>query len=197
MLTRVMTGIMVGSALVLVACGGATQGGTPVSGALANEFDGAPGWVVKGCAAFSGEKAAICGRGSATGTRNPSLAMSAATGRARTDLARNLSVKIKAMLKDYQATTTGGENFGTAANDEQHIVDVSKQITDTSLSGTQVVDSWMSHTGTLWVLVKLDVEAFKGALNGMKQLDAATMKGVMERADKAFKELDDATAPQQ
>lgn len=178
-----------------VACSSSTQSPAPVAGALANEFEGAPAWVLKGCAAFSGEKAAICGRGGVSGTRNPGLAMSAATARARTDLARNLMVKVKAMLKDYQATTTGGENFGTAANDEQHIVDVSKQITDTTLSGTTVADSWISKNGTLWVLVKLDVDAFKNAISGMKQLDARTMKGIMERAEKAFKELDEATEP--
>jgi hypothetical protein len=192
MVTRVLSGLVLVGALV--ACGG-SGGPAPVEGALANEFDGAPQWVLRGCSAFSGEKAAVCGRGGVKGTRNPGLAMSAATGRARTDLARNLSVKVKAMLKDYQATTTGGENFGTAANDEQHIVDVSKQITDTTLSGTQVVDSWVSKGGTLWVLVKLDVDAFKNAISGMKQLDAKTMKGIMERADKAFKELDEATTP--
>jgi hypothetical protein len=98
------------------------------------------------------------------------------------------------MLKDYQATTTGGEDFGTAAADEQHIVDVSKQITTMTLSGTQRVDSWWSPNGTLYVLMKLDVDAFKDAVNGMKQLDEKVRKAVIERAEKAFKELDEATA---
>ena len=186
--------VSLGAVLALLACGGAKEKPTPMKSAMAQEFEGAPAWVTKGCAAYQGEKAAICGVGSVGGTRNPSLAMSAAEGRARTAIARSLQVKVKAMLKDYQATTTGGEDFGTAAADEQHIVDVSKQITNMTLSGTQRVDSWISPNGTLYVLMKLDVDAFKDAVSGMKQLDEKVRKAVIERAEKAFKELDEATA---
>jgi len=186
--------VLGGALFALVACGGAKEKPAPMKSAMAQEFEGAPAWVTKGCAAYQGEKAAICGVGSVGGTRNPSLARSAAEGRARTAIARSLQTKVKAMLKDYQATTTGGEDFGTAAADEQHIVDVSKQITQMTLSGTQTVDSWISPNGTLYVLMKLDVDAFKEAVSGMKQLDERIRKAVVERAEKAFRELDEATA---
>jgi len=39
---------------------------------------------------------------------NVALARSAAEGRARTELARSLQTRVKAMLKDYQAATQGG-----------------------------------------------------------------------------------------
>jgi hypothetical protein len=194
MMNKARLVVLLGAVLALLACGGAKEKPTPMKSAMAQEFEGAPAWVTKGCAAYQGEKAAICGVGSAGGTRNPSLAMSAAEGRARTAIARSLQVKVKSMLKDYQATTTGGEDFGTAAADEQHIVDVSKQITNMTLSGTQRVDSWISPNGTLYVLMKLDVDAFKDAVSGMKQLDEKVRKAVIERAEKAFKELDEATA---
>ena len=181
---------------MFMACGGPEEQ-KPVQGALAPELEGAPQWVLMGCANMGGETAPICGVGSASGTRNISMARSMAVGRARTDLARNLQVKVKALYKDYQATTTGGEDFGTAANDEQHVVDVSKQITKTTLSGTQVAATWMSKTGTLWMLVKLDPEAFSKALSGMKQLDENVRRAIVERANEAFKELDEATDFQQ
>ena len=58
-------------------------------------------------------------------------------------------MKVRSMLKDYQSTTTGGAEFGDSANDEQHVVDVSKQITDISLTGTEIRDTWVSNFRSL------------------------------------------------
>ena len=49
------------------------------------------------------------------GTKNPGLARSAAVARARTEMARGLETKIQALLKDYQATSTGGSDFAKLA----------------------------------------------------------------------------------
>lgn len=174
--------------LAVIGCGG----DKPIASGMKAEFEDAPDWVIKGCAAYEGEKkAVICGVGSATGTRNVSLARTAAMGRARTDIARTLQVKVKAMLKDYQATTTGGEDFGKAASDEQHIVDVSKQVTNSTLSGTELRDSWISNTGTLWVLMVLDLEKFSAMVNGIKALPERLRKAIVERAEKEFESLDE------
>ncbi|MBR6244058.1 LPP20 family lipoprotein [bacterium] len=167
--------------LFVFSCGSSQK--TP-GNALKDEFKGAPKWVLS---PSSGD--AICATGSAGSTRNPQMARTAATGRARTELTRQLDLKVQSMLKDYQSTTTGGEEFGTAANDEQHIVDVSKQITDTTLSGTEQKDAWISDSGTMYVLVCMEVEKFKGTINSMSQLSEGIRKAVTERADKAFKEL--------
>ena len=177
--------------VMFAGCGG-TQPKTPAN-VVTNELDGAPCWVTKGgaCTGKDGDKAKfVYGVGSVNGTRNVGLAREAALGRARTDIARSLQTRVEAMLKDYQATTTGGEQFGTAANDDQHIVDVSKQITDLSLSGTAMVDSWISKSGSFWVLARLDVDGFKDAVGRMNQLSEAVRQAVVERADKAFSELD-------
>ena len=152
------------------------------------EFEGAPPWVQKSCSAFEGEKAIVCGVGSMGGTSNISMARRAAIGRARTDLARTLQVKIRAMLKDYSATT--GDLTAEASGDEQHVVDVSKQVTKFTLSGTAVQDTWISSRNTFWALVVLDVEKFKDTLSGMQAIDEKVRKAIIERADKAFKELD-------
>ena len=159
------------------------------------EYDGAPCWVTTGgaCLQKDGKAKFVYSVGSAGGTRNAGLARDAALGRARTELARSLQVTVKSMLKDYQATTTGGAEFGTAANDEQHIEDVSKQITDLTLSGTEMNDMWVNHLGNTYVLARLDIEGFKSAVQRMGQLSESIRQAVVQRADKAFDELDRAT----
>jgi predicted aminopeptidase len=97
------------------------------------------------------------------------------------------------MLKDYQATTTGGDEYGLAAADEQYVEDVSRQITDMTLSGTALQDTWVAEDGTLFVLVALDVETFKDSLQNMTDLSETIRKAVQERADEAFRELDELT----
>jgi hypothetical protein len=118
------------------------------------------------------------------------MAQSASSGRARTALARTLETKVNAMVKDYQATTSGGAEFGKAANDEQHVVDVSKQITQRTLTGTEVNETWVSATGTLHSLVCLNVERFKNTVSEMEQLSEHIRRAVVERADRAFDDLD-------
>ena len=165
-------------------------GAPPPGNQLQADMAGGPDWVRKSCAAFSGEKhAVICGVGVVKGTNNPAIAKSGAEGRARTAIARSLETRVKSMLKDYQSTT--GDMRG--ASDEQYVVDVSKQITNLALSGTDLKDTWVSDTGAWWALVVLDTEAFSSALDGMKQLDEKVRKAIVERAEKAFRELDKET----
>ena len=168
--------------MVLAACGSTDK---KTDNAVKNEFDGAPKWVL----GSSSTAQQICGVGSAAGSRNVSMMRTTAMGRGRTEIARMLELKVQSMLKDYQATTTGGEEFGTAANDEQHVVDVAKQITDLTLSGTEQKESWISDSGTLYMLMCADLEKFKNTVNSMSQLSESVRKAVTERADKAFDEL--------
>ncbi len=176
-------------ALILGGCAGKPK--DPPGNAIKNELKGAPDWVTN-CSSFWKDKddVKICGVGSMGSTRNIGLAKSAAEGRGRTAIARALQVQIKSMLEDYQATTTGGEQFGKAASDEQHVVDVAKQVTDMSLSGTENTATWISDSGTYYVLMALDVEKFKEIVDNMTQLSESVRKAVVERADAKFKELD-------
>lgn len=177
------------AAAIFTACGSSEEKQNTGS-AVKNELEGAPDWVMGN----ENTSKQICGVGSAAGTRNASLARTAAMGRGRTEIARTLQVQVKSMLKDYQSTTTGGEAFGQAANDEQHIEDVSKQITDTTLTGSELRKTWISNPGTLYVLMCIDLQKFKDALNNMSQLNEQVRAAVVERADKAFEALDKETA---
>ena len=177
--------MVLAAAMMIVACGSSDEKNTPKN-AMSAEFEGAPQWVLKGGSSNSKE---ICSIGSTGGTKSASIGRTAAVERGRTELSRMLSVKVQSMIKDYQSTTTGGEDFGVAANDEQHIVDVAKQITDNSLSGTEQKDSWISNSGTFYALVCMDIEKFSNAVNNMGQLRESIRKAVVERAEKAFDEL--------
>lgn len=160
------------------------------------ELEGAPDWVVKGCSAYWGDKAKdkLCGVGSMGGTRNISLARQSAISRGRAEIATSLQVQVKRLVKDYQATVTGGEGYGTQASDEQYVADVSKQITNMTLSGTEMVEIWTSKSGTIYALVVLDVEKFKSAVAAAQNLDQQVRDYVEKNAAKAFDELDAATA---
>jgi hypothetical protein len=154
---------------------------------VSEELDGAPDWVLKG---RDDNDKTISASGSMSGTNNVALARSGALGRARTELSRQLSLSVKAMLKDYQATVTGGGAFGEAADDEQYIEDVSTQLTEMNLTGTRQEDTWISKTGTYYVLVSLDLNSFKDTVQKMGNLSKEVRQAVSQRAEKAFADLD-------
>jgi hypothetical protein len=182
--------VFVSSGIILNGCASQPVTPTAIDTVMKNEFIGAPDWVTKDCASYIKDNKKICGVGSIGGTRNPSLARTTAVARARTEIARTLQTRVTAMLKDYQATTSGGEYFGKYASDEQHVVDVSKQITNMTISGTVQKEIWISKNGIYYVLVTLDIEKFKNIVQNMHSLPESVRKAVVERADKAFKELD-------
>ncbi|MCP4146054.1 MAG: hypothetical protein GY752_12340 [bacterium] len=181
----ILAALLLSLVFVFTGCGGG--GPKPMDDIVANELDGAPDWVIKG---RGNNDKMIYGVGSVGGSKNVALMRSTALGRARTDIGRKLDLKVKSILKDYQSTTTGGEQFGSAANDEQHIEDTTKQVTEMNLAGTRQEETWISKTGTLYVLVSLDVKAFKDAVSSMTQLSEEIRAAVVSRADKAFAELD-------
>lgn len=189
-LSRIFASVAATAAIFALGC--ANSGSSPRD-AMPNEFAGAPSWVIEGCRSYVGEPSPtkLCGVGSFKGSSNISLARTAAMARGRTEIARSLGVKVRSMLKDYQATTTGGAEFGETASDEQHVVDVSKQITDISLTGTEIQDTWISNSGTYYTLMVLDVEKFEESVSGMRRLSESVRLAITERAEAAFADLDD------
>ncbi|MFM2415718.1 MAG: hypothetical protein RL385_441 [Pseudomonadota bacterium] len=161
--------------------------------ALEAEMQGLPSWALGKCAESLKNKDALCASGSVQGMTSVSLARSAAEGRARTELARVLQVRVKSMMKDYQSAAQGGTDNTTSS--EQYIEDTSKQITDVTLSGSRIEETFVSETGTFWALVVLDVDAFKDALKQANELSEQVRAAIVERAQRSFRELDQATAP--
>ena len=112
------------------------------------EFEGAPDWVqlpyVKG-------KIAEMGSAPANKMNDFGFQRELALANARNNLAKRLNVKVKSMFKTYSSQTSA--NDGTF---DMTAESVSKQITKQSLSGTSQHSSWMSKSGTLYVLVTID-----------------------------------------
>jgi hypothetical protein len=170
---------------MLLGCGGQQK----PKEQLAAEMKGLPKWALGKCQDTLKNKDALCASGSVQNQSNVNLARAAAEQRARTELARQLQVHVKAMLKDYQAATSGGEDNKTAS--EQHIEDVSKSVTDMTLSGTRLEDTWVNEeTGTFWALVVLDADAFKDSLTKASALDERVRAHIVQRAERSFRELD-------
>lgn len=179
----VLAAFMVAS--ILTGCSGNEKPNTRT--VVSEELDGAPEWVLMG---RDDNDKTLSASGSMSGTNNVALARSGALGRARTELSRQLALSVKAMLKDYQATVTGGGVFGEAADDEQYIEDVSTQVTELNLAGTRQEDTWISKTGTYYVLVSVDLDSFKDAVQSMGNLSDEVRREVSKRAEKAFADLD-------
>jgi hypothetical protein len=173
------------SALLALACADAPGRSTP---GAPDRLSGAPDWVRRGCSALDSDRRILCGLGSMGSSRNLTLARSTAIGRARTELARTLQVRVEAMLKDYQSSTSGGSDFGNTANDEHHVVDVSRQITRVSISGSELAETWIGSDGTLHALVIMDAGRFIASVEKMDALSPSLRLALKESAPLAFDE---------
>ena len=89
------------------------------------------------------------------------------------------------MLKDYARQ---GEAEGKEFS-EQDQTRVSRDLVNANMSGTRVVKSAMVD-GELYSMVCLDVNAFAGALQNMKQLSTQAQAYLKARSDAAFDDLD-------
>lgn len=131
-LVKLAAGLIASGAVA--ACGGGAQEAPPPPVGYQVALAGAPSWVLQGCAGWRDASAdTMCGVGSVSGTQNISLARSAAQGRARVDLSRQLESYVAALLRDYQESVT---DFG-AGHDEQRLMDVSRQLSESTIRGAR------------------------------------------------------------
>jgi hypothetical protein len=179
-----------------IACAGDDLADRPQDPLLAD----APSWVLVDCSRHWNEPPGtrLCGVGSVAGTRNLSLARTAAIGRARSQVTLKLEPMVEAMLRDYSETAATDQDDGATPLSAQQIENVTTQITQfTSLNGTTMKDTWVAPDGTLYTLVDLDVEHFVSALDQMSSLTDAIRTGVRERAAGAFRSASEAATSAQ
>ncbi len=89
--------------------------------------------------------------------QNPSLARNTAIARARDDVAGQVEVKVSNMLKDFMQESGVGEN----AQALEFTQSVSKQVTDISLQGCQVLEVYPGRDGTFYALVEYPLDALR------------------------------------
>jgi hypothetical protein len=171
--------------LLAIGCGGGKKQVSQAEGTQSQK----PAWVDKGSGAFSGEMGeAFYGVGSSWGIQNPSLLRSSADNRARTEVARVFKTYTAALMKDYQASTMAGNPDETS--EEQHVEQTIKTFTKAELAGVQIIDHWKDpESEEFFALARMDLSAFKEALNQSSDLSEAVRQSIVERAEKAFQEL--------
>ena len=142
------------AALLLIGCGGDDSlgvGGKSIDkkALKALNLKGAPNWVLN---AGQGDMSAI-GDAEIVGgdlgfARNEDLAL------ARDEIARQVSVSVKGSLLNAKSKTKS--DMGDASM-QSITEEITKQSTDTILSGTKQTDTWITDDGSrIFVLAKLD-----------------------------------------
>jgi hypothetical protein len=113
------------------------------------ELKGAPKWVmipmVKGFIAELGSASRNAGN-------DFSFQREEAMADARDNLAKQISVKVNSMFKSFKEVTGGGKDSTFDKSSQK----VSRQIASQTLSGTIVKDTWISSSGTLYILMAID-----------------------------------------
>ncbi len=171
--------LLLATGLLLSGCGGGDDVETDPGNYVSEEFAGAPQWVING-RGDDGDK--IYGLGSASGSRDVGLLRDTALARARNDIVLRIQAEVRSLLESYQASTTGGSEYGEAANDEQHIENMVAQVAKMDISGAGMETQWISKTETMWVLASVDMEEFARKVDQMSQLNEQVRRDVVERA---------------
>lgn len=169
-----------GGAILATGCGGDQ---------VKTSQNGGPAWIDQGAQAFKDGK--FYGVGVDTGTTNISLRRSAADAKARAELSKQFSTKVKNLIKTYDAST---QDESREAG-ESHRQEATKAFTEMELSGTTICDRFYDkEMRAQYSLACMDPEAFGNQLDQMKQLSARAKQIIRANADKAFKEIDEESA---
>ena len=159
-------------ALTVTACGGKQK--PTVSKQMSTHM---PSWAVT--------PPAGCAVGSYKTKGNIAMARTSATSRARDELARQLEVKVKSMIKDYiEEGETNGKDFT-----EELTTSVSKQVASMSMSGTVAKRNDMMNDH-FFTLVCLDINTFTDTFDKMNQLSDKARTALRSRANHTFRDLD-------
>jgi len=173
------------SLFVFTGCGNNPQPKTPNFDQCKINGEAAPQWVCDGGASMEGGFFAV---GSAP--KSPlgiNFQRNEAIAQARDELARQMKVKVKNMIKSYMSSTGVGDNQ-TA---ERVATQVSKQLTSQVLQGSRLLKTWMGSDGTMYVLVGMNKSIKDNVKNAVKTTfhnDQALWQEF--KAKKAQEELD-------
>ena len=148
-----------------------------------------PAWAVKGSGAFEDQGSKVFyGVGLASGIQNKALLRQTADNRARAEIAKIMETYVVALGKDYMASTMSSDM--KKASDEQHVEVALKTFTKTTVRGAQIIDRWVDPADkTMYALCKLDLSAFKKALEDDQNMDSKVRDFVRQNAEKLHSEM--------
>jgi len=146
--------------------------------ATTSKVTGGPDWTMRGSGAFSGGGKAFYGVGLAMPTlKDESLRREAADNRARADLQKIFETYSSGIMKDY------------SGSDGQLVERVIKTYQNGTRAGVQVVDRYQRRDGTVYSLVKLDLDQFKKYLEAENGISSQTRDYLRNKSDAMFEEL--------
>ena len=150
-------------------------------------LDGAPKWVDMGSAAYPGDGGrAFYGVGQAPKSKDRTVMRERAKMRATADVASQFETYVAQLKKDYVSSTSDGD----AETLESQFEMVSRQVTKQTLSGIKMSDTYRDKCdGSLHVLVKMDLNSMKDALEKAKNLNAQVKEYISKNADRLHDEL--------
>lgn len=172
--------ILVACSLVFTGCGNKRID----NDMLEEEFENAPEWVLTGH-----ETGVFSAVGSAKiGKPGMQFAKTAALAQARDELARQLSVKVRSLVNNFVQQTGLGDDQLVDRLGKQ----VSKQVTNETLSGSRQKDVWISPSSELYVLVYMEINAIKQSVRNqvITSYKNKEAEWQMFKAQNASEELD-------
>lgn len=122
--------------------------------ALSEEFEDAPEWVLGDAEMENGLSAVGAAR---IGKAGIQFARTEAMAHGRSELAQQLSVKVKTLVNNFAQQVGVGDGQTLDTFSEQ----VSKQVTDETISGSRKKDIWISPSSDLYILMVIDPEMVK------------------------------------
>ena len=144
-----------------------------------------PIWVDKG-PSFADAIAAV---GVAPPMVNPAAQRERAAHQARLELARVMHTKVIGLIRDW--INENQDYFSNAGESLSYFESVSEELTSTTLVGSEIREYFKDEDGTLYALAVISkTQAIENMLDKMKQLSAEQTRIIQERAEEAFRKLE-------
>jgi hypothetical protein len=99
---------------------------------------------------------------------NQSLSLRVAETRARADISNQIRVSVQEIVQVYSQESKVGNESQVLEFAEM----VTRQVTDQTLNGTQIVSRFPVSDGGVWVLAKYDTNALKGLISKSIEINA-------------------------
>jgi len=133
---------------------------------------------------------AIAGVGAAPPMVNPSAQRARAAHQARLQLAQTMRTRVIGLIRDW--INENKDYFTDAGESLSYFESVSEEITAATLVGSEIKAYFKDKDGTLYALAVISkTQAIENMLEKMKQLSAEQTRIIRERAEEAFKRLEE------
>ena len=82
---------------------------------------------------------------------------------------------------------------GDGIHEEQDVEEISKEITEMTLVGVKVYDTYTSPDGGFWVMVFMDLDSFRQQIQGLDRYEEGMREAIVSGAEALVREVDEAT----